>query len=60
MTGIKRSIYSNKTVKHSIKTVSSSIIHTKLIQPSYTTAEKARAVASWAATLQSLHEAILY
>ena len=34
----KRSIYSNKTVKPSIKTVSSSFVPTQLIQPGYATA----------------------
>ena len=31
----ERSIYSNKTVKHSIKTLRSSIVPIQLIQPGY-------------------------
>ena len=37
VTGIKRSIYSNKTVKHFIKTLSSSIMPTQLNQTGYAT-----------------------
>ena len=39
MTGIKLSMYPNKTVKHTIKTVSSLIVPTQLIQPSHATDE---------------------
>ena len=37
VTGMKRLIYTSKIVKHSIKSVSSSIVPTQLIQPDYTT-----------------------
>ena len=37
--GIKRSVYSNKTVKDFIKTVSSSNVPIQLIQPGYATAK---------------------
>ena len=37
VTGMKRLMYIRRIVKHSIKTVSSSIVPTQLIQPDYTT-----------------------
>ena len=40
MTEIKRSIYSNKTVEHSIKTISSSVVSSQLIQLDYATGQK--------------------
>ena len=43
----KRLTYSNKMVKHSIKTVSSLILPTQLIQPGYATATKYNKLIAW-------------